>query len=266
MRTTPLTFTKTAGVHYAQIDYARLVKARGGVAVVGIEDEDGDVARQAVPIPDGDVIVGFGPSASPTAAGARQLADLGIRSLSTTGAPGFSPAPLEDVTYAVNQAYLFTKVTEGARRVYAFRLGDDGASATAQKASLAELDAQLVEEVYEKHTARFRVGRFSRTPGGRDFTNVAIDVAQAKAVRIAADVCTLLGVSSALGFIHRGDRLSFAYDLASAFEMSDVIPIGFLVGARKFADLADVEAVVDEELHDRRVASRMIEAVSRILA
>lgn len=260
MRTSPLTFVEVAGIQYAQLSYARLNKHRDGVVVVPVGDEDGDVARQAVPIPAGQVVVGFGPGATPTAAGARKLAELGVRSVSTVGAPGGVPAdPFSPVELAFAQARSVSGGDTVARRLYSARLGEEGPASNAPFAILSGLDTALVDEVYARHVDRFRPTRYKRDVDEHP-VNQAVALSTTKAVQVAFDVCRLLNLNPALGVLGvRGPR-SFAAELASCFQIEDLIPIGFFVGSRKIDDPDAVEALVDEELHERRLLPRMVDA------
>ena len=265
MRAAPITWTTDTGIPYAHTDYARLVKAQGGVVVVN-DAEDGETARQKLTAPAPDAVLGLGPNASCTKAAQLLLAEQGIRVISTVGRPSIVQ-PLEDVYLAYAQARVFTdpaRRADAARRLYLSRFVDSPLVAGTPIDRLRRLEADLTEETYAKFVKRFKPSRFKRHPAGTDATNRAITMAESAVLAVATSVCQLQGLSTALGVVATTSRLAFADDLARAFQMDVTIPVGFIVGAQKAKpDVA--EALVAEQLHHHRLIPSMIQLVLEVL-
>ncbi|WP_159599759.1 CRISPR-associated endonuclease Cas1 [Agromyces humi] len=272
MRTTPLQFTTVSrsaegpsSIHYAQIDYARIVKSGNSLAVVSVEEEDADTARQPITLPEGHVIIGLGHGASPTPAAEKILTEAAVRLISTVGDHSWKPEALPIESLVQSQAYIFAsdELRDGAtRRVYAARMGDAVAVDGATIGALHALDAEMIDETHQKFATRYGM-RKRRERGGQDPTNVALDIAGDAVTAIAADVTRLLGMAPALSILDL--ESNYPEDLACTFAVTDMMPVGFRVGARKYSDQADVRAAIDEELHRARLVPRMIEQTVHLL-
>ena len=259
MRSAPLTWSDEAGIFYAHTDYARLVKAQGAVVVVNDADED-ETARQKVFAPAGTAVLGLGPNASCTKAATALLAGDGIRVISTVGAPS-TFAPLDDPQLAHDQARAFAdpEVRLGvAHHLYAGLFVDSPLVASTPANLIASIAEKIAEETYAKYAKRFSVARFHRTPGGADYVNRALTLTEGAVLNTAVDVCRLLGLSTALGFIRRDSRLAFAQDLTDSLLLDVTIPVGFIVGAQKSKDPALVAALVAEQLHHHRLIPKLV--------
>jgi CRISPR/Cas system-associated endonuclease Cas1 len=267
MRAAPVVFTNHNDIFYTHVDYARIIKAQGGIVVVNDADDEDETARQKVGIPAGNVVLGLGPNASATPAATRLLAELGVRVLSTVGAPSvFEPFDSPDLAHIQARAFADDESrADVARRLYSARFVDSPIVAGTPLPRLAGLDEMLTEETYDKYIARFKPPRFKRQPAGTDHTNKALTLTESLLLRTAADVLALLGLSTALGVVRTGSRLAFAQDLADAFRLDVCIPVGFIVGAQKQRELADVAASVAENLHHHRIVPRMVELAQTAL-
>lgn len=260
MRAAPVTFTAFDTISYGHVDYARLIKAQGGVVVVNDADED-ETARQKVLLPEGNVVMGLGPNASATPAATRLLGGLGIRVLSTVGGASVFE-PFDSALLAQRQARAYASAdarANVARHLYSARFVDSPLIDSAPLSRLVALDTDLTDETYAKYVARFKPARFKRNTAATDPTNRAITLTEDLLLNSAADICRMLGLSTALGVVREDGRLAFAGDLADAFRLDVTIPVGFIVGSRKLKDPAEVLGLVAENLHHHRVLPRMLE-------
>ena len=266
MRAAPITWTDESGIPYAHTDYARLVMSQGSVVVVNDAEED-ETARQKIGSPKPGSILGLGPNASATKGAQKLLAEIGIRAISTVGNPS-SFTPLDDVTLIQRQAVAYADRVQrdtAVRRLYARQFVDSSLIERVNTTQLRTLSEELTAETYAKYVKRFKPSRFTRQPAGTDPVNRSITAAEAGILAVAADVCTLLNLSSALGFVQWGSRLSFAQDLADAFRLDITIPVGFLVGSQK-PEAVDIPALVAEQLHFHRLLPSMITLAKEVLA
>jgi hypothetical protein len=269
MRAAPVVFTVADTLSYAHLDYVRLIKARGAVVAVNAFDDDEDEsARQKLVLPAGNIVLGLGANASATPAAALLLAELGVRVLSTVGKRS-SFEPFDDDVLARAQAIKWSDAAgrlDLARHLYAAQFSDSPLVVGAPVERLAGLAVIMHDETLERYTKRFKPPRFKRQAGKTDPTNVTLDLVDELLVDTASDVCRLLGLSTALGAVRDSGRLAFAEDLADAFRLDVTIPVGFIVGAQKLSDPADVVAAVSENLHHHRIVVRMIELAQAAFA
>ncbi|MFE6966730.1 hypothetical protein ACFVAJ_16600 [Agromyces sp. NPDC057679] len=272
MRTTPLQFNRIgrsesgpSSMHYAQIDYARIVKSGNGLAVVSVEEDDADVARQPITIPEGHVIIGLGHGASPTPAARKLLDEAGVHLVSTVGDKQWRPEPVRFTSLAHAQAFIFAsdELREKAlRRVFAARIGESVALDGASLKDLQVLDQAMMDDTHQKLAERYSL-RKRRERGSADPANLALDLAGEATTAIAAGVTQLLGMSPQLSIVDF--ESNYPEDLATTFAISDMMPIAFRVAARKLQDPESVRAAIDEELHRAQMVPRMIDQTRMLL-
>jgi CRISPR/Cas system-associated endonuclease Cas1 len=265
VRSAPLTFVTENNVAYTDVDYSRVVKAQNAVMVVN-DAEDGETARQPATIPEGQVVLGFGPEATATRAATELLNDAGVRVLSTSGGVTvFEPFP--GTVLAENQARAWADPTgrlEATRTLYSTRFVDSAVLNHATADTLRNLAADLADETFRNYASRYRIARFRREPGAKDTVNQTLTHTSALLLNTAADVCRLLGVSTSLGLVNVGHRLAYAQDLADALYLDVTVPIGFLIGAQKITDPQVMHAAVAAEIHQNRVIPKMIGLVNNM--
>lgn len=69
--------------------------------------------------------------------------------------------------------------------------------------------------------------------GETDAPNLALNVANTCLYGLVETGVLAAGMSTGLGFIHRGDRLSFVLDIADLYKMEHMVPLAFRIVAKK---------------------------------
>lgn len=72
--------------------------------------------------------------------------------------------------------------------------------------------------------------------GETDAPNLALNVANTCLYGLVETAVNAAGMSTALGFIHRGSRLSYVLDIADLYKMEHIVPLAFRVVARQGRD------------------------------
>jgi CRISPR-associated protein Cas1 len=104
---------------------------------------------------------------------------------------------------------------------------------------LRGLEGARVRELYKLRAAEFKIPWSGRNyvPGNpfgtTDAPNLALNVANTCLYGLVETSVHASGMSPALGFVHRGDRLSFVLDIADLYKMEHIIPLAFGLVAKK---------------------------------
>jgi len=77
--------------------------------------------------------------------------------------------------------------------------------------------------------------------------NRAISICNSYLYGLCSAVLNALGYSTALGLLHRGNMLSFTFDLADLYKKDYSIPLGFEI-AKQFRDVPEWEGLFEKEL------------------
>lgn len=102
---------------------------------------------------------------------------------------------------------------------------------------LRGLEGARVKEAYKLTAQEFGVPWKGRryTPGNPDGTtdapNLAINVANTCLYGLVETAVNATGMSSGLGFIHRGSRVSFVLDIADLYKTDKMVPLAFRIVA-----------------------------------
>jgi len=72
--------------------------------------------------------------------------------------------------------------------------------------------------------------------GQTDAPNLALNVANTCLYGLVETAVNAAGMSSALGFLHRGSRLSYVLDIADLYKMEHIVPLAFRIVAKKGRD------------------------------
>ncbi len=104
---------------------------------------------------------------------------------------------------------------------------------------LRGIEGARVRELYKLKAQEFRIPWSGRNyvPGNpfdqTDAPNLALNVANTCLYGLVETAVLATGMSTGLGFIHRGDRLSFVLDIADLYKMDQMVPLAFrLVGQK----------------------------------
>jgi CRISPR-associated protein Cas1 len=72
--------------------------------------------------------------------------------------------------------------------------------------------------------------------GETDAPNLALNVANTCLYGLVETAVNAAGMSTALGFIHRGSRLSYVLDIADLYKIEHIVPLAFRLVASKGRD------------------------------
>jgi CRISPR-associated protein Cas1 len=104
---------------------------------------------------------------------------------------------------------------------------------------LRGIEGARVRELYRLKADEFKIRWTGRRyiPGNpfgeTDGPNLALNVANTCLYGLVETAVHATGMSTALGFVHRGDRLSFVLDVADLYKMEHMVPLAFGLVARK---------------------------------
>jgi len=87
--------------------------------------------------------------------------------------------------------------------------------------------------------------------GNTDAPNLALNVANTCLYGLVETAIHATGMSPALGFVHRGARLSFVLDIADLYKMEHMVPLAFTLVA-KFGRDGQAWATIERDV--RRAA------------
>lgn len=173
------------------------------------------------------------------------------------------------------QARLTSEAAGQARiagRMFARRFGiEPSPSATVEE--LRGREGIAVRREYERLAAAHGVewaGReVSRTGGAwpADAVNRALSTAHSCLYGICHAGVLALGLSPALGFVHRGSELSFVYDVADLYKLELAAPVAFAEAVQGEAGLERrVRTAMRDRLRETRFLGRFVEDVLGLFA
>jgi CRISPR-associated protein Cas1 len=104
---------------------------------------------------------------------------------------------------------------------------------------LRGIEGARVREMYKLKAQEFRIPWNGRkyvrgNPFGQtDAPNLALNVANTCLYGLTETAVLATGMSTGLGFIHKGDRLSFVLDIADLYKVEHIVPLAFRTVAQK---------------------------------
>ncbi len=104
---------------------------------------------------------------------------------------------------------------------------------------LRGIEGARVREMYKLKAQEFRIPWKGRKyiPGNpfgeTDAPNLALNVVNTCLYGLVETAVLATGMSTGLGFIHKGDRLSFVLDVADLYKMEHMVPLAFRLVAQK---------------------------------
>lgn len=248
-------------VSYAYLEYAKLIQDRTGV--VALCDEEGELRRQSVQIPVGSLallMLGPGTSISSSALTSCTRAGATVLFSGGGGVPAYTTAaPLtSSARWAIAQAKLVSNERyqrEAALTLYKRQFGLEDMSGGSIR-TMRGMEGQRMRILYKQLAQRYRVKGFKRKVDSTDDVNVALNIANSILYGCAASACAAIGVSPALGIIHRGDSRSLLFDLADLYKPSIALPTAFSVAGSE-----DVPLKVRTQIRKAIVSHRMLEGM-----
>lgn len=109
-------------------------------------------------------------------------------------------------------------------------------------AQLRGIEGARVKELYkltaQQSGIRWRGRRYvpGNPLGDTDAPNLALNVANTCLYGLVETAVNAAGMSTGLGFIHRGSRLSYVLDIADLYKMERIVPLAFDIVAKKGPD------------------------------
>lgn len=157
-----------------------------------------------------------------------------------------------------------------ARKMYALRFpGEDLKGLTMQQ--LRGREGTRVRACYRDHARLYNVKwdgrRYDRGDwDSADPVNQCLSVANSCLYGICHAAILHLGCSPALGFVHTGHQLSFAYDIADLYKAEITIPAAFEISAQGGDDLGGrTRRAVRDAIAEARLLPRMAADVKALL-
>lgn len=108
--------------------------------------------------------------------------------------------------------------------------------------------------------------------GTTDAPNLALNVANTCLYGLVETAINATGMSPALGFIHRGSRLSFVLDIADLYKMEHMVPLAFGIVAKKGKDgkpwpglESDVRRAARDHFRQTKLLTRIVDDTTGII-
>lgn len=248
-------------VSFAYLEHANIVQDRTGVVALG-SDESG-FSKRVIQIPVGSMaVLALGPGTTISQAAMVSCTRSGATVLFTGGGgvPCYSHAtPLtSSARWAIAQARLVSNERhqrEAALALYKLQFGMEAIPGGTIR-QMRGIEGQLMKRRYRELAQKHRINGFRRETGSDDDVNVGLNIGNSMLYGCAAAACAALGVSPALGIIHRGDARSLLFDLADLYKPGVVLPIAFAS-----AGAEDVPAAVRRALRKEISSQRMLEGM-----
>lgn len=257
-------------VSFAYLDRSVVYQNRTGVWAMSGEGDDAGTTRIQIPV-GGIAVLALGPGTSITHPAITSLVRSGatVMFAGNGGTNAYAAAtPLtSSARWALAQARLVSDepaVTAAAIALYKRQLGLDmlpGGSVN----SMRGIEGRTIRDLYKKLARKHRISGFKRVTTAEDPVNAGLNLGNAILYGCAAAACTAIGVSPALGVIHRGNSRSMIFDLADLYKPSVTIPLAF-EAASEDDPMAALRKGVRVAIHKRNVLSGMLDALMSILA
>jgi CRISP-associated protein Cas1 len=156
------------------------------------------------------------------------------------------------------------------RRMYEFRFEEDlPPDLTLQQ--IRGHEGVRVRTLYHQLSAKTGVEWKNRDYKQDDWNNAdpinqALSIANSCLYAVCQAALNSVGYSPALGFIHTGKPLSFAYDIADLYKAETTIPAAFETVASPYIDLdSAVRRNCREKFSDNRLMQRLVNDIDRLL-
>lgn len=108
--------------------------------------------------------------------------------------------------------------------------------------------------------------------GNTDAPNLALNVANTCLYGLVETAVHATGMSTALGFIHRGSRLSFVLDIADLYKMQHMVPLAFGIVAQKGKDgkawptlESDVRRAARDHFRKSKLLDRIVKDMTGVI-
>lgn len=239
-----------------------------------IDVEDGVPAAMTAdgvtPLPAGVLAcLMLGPGTTVTHAAINQLARLGCLVLWTgeqgvrvysAGYPGGASG--HRLGEQARQAGDPVSRLNAARRLYRLMLGADPPAGRSVD-QLRGLEGSWVRAEYTRLAGNYGVPWTGRDLRRDDPINRALSMATSTLYGVTEAAILALGLSPAIGIVHRGDRRSLVFDIADVVKFRTVVPLAFQVAA-DCSERSDQANQVRRACRDLFVAERLLERLATL--
>lgn len=257
-------------VSFVYLEHAAIVQDRTGVVALQNKEEDAGLVRRRILLPVAALaVLALGPGTSITQPAITSCTRSGTTVLfcGGGGVPAYSHAtPLtSSARWALAQARVVTDPVaqrEAALRLYKRQFGLNAPGGTI--ATMRGLEGRQVRNLYREMARKWKTGPFKRDVTASDPVNVGLNIGNSILYGCAASACAAIGVSPALGIIHRGAAGSLLYDLADLYKPTVTIPIAFRSAHAEDVPMA-VRTAVRSEIVRQRVLVGMLDSLMEVL-
>lgn len=259
-------------VSYLFLDAARVTQERTGVVadVAAVGDRPGGTA--VLPVAELNVLL-LGPGCSITAPALTTLHRSGCTVVITAsdGVSGYAAStPLTGRgAWAQAQARVWSDPglrLEAARVLYRQQLVGVDIPENAPLRVLRGTEGAFLRSVYRAEAKRLKLPGWKREADSEKATdpvNPLLNLANSILYGTAASVCSVLGLSPALGIIHSGAANAFLFDLADLFKATGSVPLAFRC-ATYHDPAARLRGQLREFLHRNDVFGQMFDMVDSL--
>lgn len=150
------------------------------------------------------------------------------------------------------------------KKMYGLRFkGEDMSGLTMQQ--LVGREGARMRRIYREQSKLYNVEWKGRDYDVDDFysgtpVNQALSAGNVCLYGLATAVITALGCSAGLGFIHTGNELSFAYDIADLYKAETTIPLAFQIASE---EVQDIPNAVRRRMRDIFTKTHILETMVR---
>lgn len=257
-------------ISYLYLEYATIRQDRTGVVACSNEDGENIVRTIQIPVAEIAVIV-LGPGTSISHAAMTSCSRAGATVIFGGGGGIASYTVATSLTssskWAIAQARLVSneaRQRDAAKILYKKQFGLDDIDGMSI-AVMRGLEGRTMRNLYRDLAKRYQVPGFHRDTTSEDNVNAGLNLANSILYGCAAAACAAIGVSPALGIIHRGDQRSLLFDLADTYKPSISIPIVFK-NAHDPEALQKIRRELRSALIDNRVLEGMLSALMEVLS
>ncbi|QOR47682.1 type I-E CRISPR-associated endonuclease Cas1 [Trueperella pecoris] len=248
-------------ISYLYLEYTTIRQDKTGVVAYSREDDE-DI-RQTIQIPAAEIaVIVLGPGTSISHAAMVSCARAGA-TVVFGGGGGMSAytvaTPLTTSSkWAIAQARLVSneaRQRDAAKLLYQKQFGLDEVDGMSI-AVMRGIEGRTMRNLYRDLAKRYKVANFHRDTTSDDNVNAGLNLANSLLYGCAAAACAAIGVSPALGVIHRGNQRSLLFDLADTYKPSLSIPIVF-----KHAHDPEAMASIRREIRAAFVSQGVLEGM-----
>lgn len=257
-------------ISYLYLEYATIRQDRTGV--VAYSSEEGENIAHTIQIPVAEIaVIVLGPGTSISHAAMTSCARAGATVIFGGGGGLTSYTVATPLTtsskWAIAQARLVSneaRQRDAAKILYKKQFGLDDVDGMSI-AVMRGMEGRAMRNLYRDLAKRYKVPGFHRDTTAKDNVNAGLNLANSILYGCAAAACAAIGVSPALGVIHRGDQRSLLFDLADTYKPSLSIPIVFK-HAHDLEALAEIRRELRSALVGERVLEGMLATLMEILS